>query len=99
VGTVAGLLGAVALTRAMESLLFGVPPTDVASFAAALGVLVAMAALACWIPARRAAKIDPVVALRDRYPTATRAQLAGHGCSPPASLRLQPAQEKHPDVG
>jgi putative ABC transport system permease protein len=61
-----GLAGAVAAARLMRTLLFGVAPTDAASFAAAVVVLGAMAALACWIPARRAARIDPVVALRDR---------------------------------
>ena len=59
-----GLLGALALTRLMSSLLFGVSPTDLATFAAVPAVLAAVALLACYLPARRAARIDPTAALR-----------------------------------
>ena len=64
IGVVIGLAGAVALTRLMVTLLFGVTPTDALTIGVVSGVLVAVALLACFIPARRAAKVDPLVALR-----------------------------------
>jgi len=64
IGTVAGLLGAFALTRILEGLLFGVKATDLSTFAIVAGVLVIAAMSACLIPAYRAAKVDPIVALR-----------------------------------
>jgi len=64
IGIVVGLAGSLALTRTMESLLFGVTATDPLTFAAVILLLVAAALLACYIPARRAAKVDPMVALR-----------------------------------
>ena len=63
-GGALGLLAALALTRLLESLLFGVSPTDPASFAAVIAFLFACALLGCWLPARRAARVDPVIALR-----------------------------------
>ena len=64
-GSVMGLIGAAALTRVMASLLFGVSPTDLVTFASVPVVLVATAMLASYIPALRATRVDPVVALRD----------------------------------
>ena len=64
-GIVIGLLGAVALTRVMASLLFGVSPTDVMTFSAVPLILLATAMIAIYLPALRATSVDPVVALRD----------------------------------
>jgi putative ABC transport system permease protein len=63
-GVVIGLLAAFGLTRLMSSLLFGVTPTDAITFTAVSLSLLLVALLACFIPARRATKIDPLVALR-----------------------------------
>ena len=59
-----GILGALALTRFVSSLLFGVRPTDPLTFLAVTLLLIAVALLASYIPARRATKVDPLVALR-----------------------------------
>jgi len=64
IGVTVGLAGSLALTGTLESLLFGVTPTDPLTFAAVILLLVAAALLACYIPARRAARVDPMVALR-----------------------------------
>ena len=63
-GTLIGLAGAAAATRTIASFLFQTDPIDPLTFAAVGGLLVGAGCLAAWIPARRAAKIDPVVALR-----------------------------------
>ena len=65
IGVGLGLIGAVGLTRVLDTLLFGVSPTDPVTFAAVAITLAAVAALACYIPARRATRVDAVVALRE----------------------------------
>jgi putative ABC transport system permease protein len=64
-GVVVGLVGAVALTRVMASLLFGVSPTDLSTFSLVLLIVLVLILVGCYIPARRATKLDPVVALRE----------------------------------
>jgi putative ABC transport system permease protein len=63
-GVAAGLGCALALSRLMSSILFGVSPTDPATFAVVAALLVAVAMLATYVPARRAARVDPMTALR-----------------------------------
>ncbi|HVS23024.1 MAG TPA: FtsX-like permease family protein, partial [Gammaproteobacteria bacterium] len=63
VGLAIGLVAALALTRLMSSLLFGVAATDVATYLAALGIILAAASLASYLPARRASAIDPMQTL------------------------------------
>jgi len=63
-GAVVGLAGALAVTRVMSSILYGVRPNDPATFAAVAVVLCAVALVANFIPARRAMRVDPMVALR-----------------------------------
>jgi putative ABC transport system permease protein len=65
VGALAGLAAAVALTRVMSSLLFGVSATDPTTFVAVTGVLVLVALAASYLPARRAASLDPMQLLRE----------------------------------
>jgi len=64
-GLAVGIAGAAVATRSLAGLLFGVPHTDPATYAAVTGVLLVSGLLACWIPARRAARIDPLEALRE----------------------------------
>jgi putative ABC transport system permease protein len=64
IGTVVGLAGAFALTRLMRTLLFEITATDPLTYVSVIGILAVVALLACYIPARRAAKVDPLVALR-----------------------------------
>jgi ABC-type antimicrobial peptide transport system permease subunit len=64
IGAVLGIGGALALTRTIRSLLFGVSSTDPLSFVVSVGVLIAAALLACYLPGRRAAAIDPLTAIQ-----------------------------------
>jgi putative ABC transport system permease protein len=63
-GAAIGTAGALGATRAIASELYGVTPTDPATFAAAIALMLLVGCLACWIPARRAVRVDPLIALR-----------------------------------
>jgi putative ABC transport system permease protein len=64
-GACAGVVGSMLLTRALRTLLYGVTPLDAISLAAAPALLLAVALLACYLPARRATRVDPLIALRE----------------------------------
>jgi ABC-type antimicrobial peptide transport system permease subunit len=63
-GLVAGLAVSLMLTRYLSTMLFGVTPTDPMTFAALTGVMLAVTVAACYVPARRAARVDPLSAIR-----------------------------------
>jgi putative ABC transport system permease protein len=63
-GLLLGIVGGLAVTRVMSDLLFGVTTTDAVTFMSVAGLLVVVAFLACYVPARRATKVDPLIALR-----------------------------------
>ena len=65
IGVGLGLITAFVLTRALQSMLVGVSATDPLTFVAITALFLSVAALACWLPARRAARLDPLVALRE----------------------------------
>jgi ABC-type antimicrobial peptide transport system permease subunit len=64
IGIALGLASALALARTLSHLLYGIAPTDPLTFVAVPIILAAVGLLACWIPARRAMRVDPMVALR-----------------------------------
>jgi putative ABC transport system permease protein len=64
IGTVIGAAGALALTRFLSTMLFGVSAVDPLTFIAMAGALIAVTLVACYVPARRASKVDPLIALR-----------------------------------
>ena len=64
VGIAAGMVGAFIATRVMQALLFGVNPVDPTTYAAVVGLVLVTALAACYVPARRAARLDPVQTLR-----------------------------------
>jgi putative ABC transport system permease protein len=63
-GLAAGLAGSLVLTRFLQTMLFDVTPTDPITFAGISALLAAVALVACFVPARRATRVDPLVALR-----------------------------------
>jgi putative ABC transport system permease protein len=63
-GTAVGLAASILLTRFLRTLLYGIQPTDAVTFVVVTLTLLAVAFVACWLPARRAARVDPMVALR-----------------------------------
>jgi putative ABC transport system permease protein len=65
VGVAIGIVGALLVTRLMRSLLFETPPASPVIYLSISALLTGVAALACWIPARRAASVDPLIALRN----------------------------------
>ena len=64
VGVIVGIAGAIGVTRVLQRFLFGVTPTDPIAFTTVTVLLIAVGLVAAWLPARRATKIDPCVALR-----------------------------------
>ena len=65
IGLALGLAGATATATLLRNLLFGVPALDLPTFAGVSGLLALMALAACWLPARRATRVDPLVAMKD----------------------------------
>jgi putative ABC transport system permease protein len=66
IGLVIGVIGSLLVTRLIQGLLFGVTPNDPVTIVAVALAMVAIGVGACWVPARRAAKVDPAIAMRGR---------------------------------
>jgi putative ABC transport system permease protein len=66
IGLVVGVIGSLLATRLIQGLLFGVAPNDPLTLAAVALAMMAIGVAACWVPARRAARVDPAVAMRGR---------------------------------
>jgi ABC-type antimicrobial peptide transport system permease subunit len=64
-GVAIGLTGAAVLTRLLRGMLFGIEPLDAATFSLGATLVLSLAVLACLLPARRAVRVDPVIALRN----------------------------------
>jgi hypothetical protein len=102
VGVLAGAIGALGLARLLSGvvsgLLFEVSPTDPAAYATVAAVLGVAAFLAAWLPARRASRVDPVVALRSEYPTARAYSSSREGSPKPGRSvsRTVPARKSLP---
>jgi putative ABC transport system permease protein len=64
IGVAVGLAGALGLSRLLDSLLFGISATDPVAYAVAVGIFGIVALAACYFPARRASRVDPIVTLR-----------------------------------
>jgi putative ABC transport system permease protein len=64
IGVGLGLVGAFIVTRFMATMLFGIEPTDATTFGAITAILIAVALLACYLPGRRATKVEPTISLR-----------------------------------
>jgi ABC-type antimicrobial peptide transport system permease subunit len=63
-GIVIGLIGAAAASRALLTLLFGISPVDLVTYLGVMALLAIISAVACWVPAWRAAHVDPAITLR-----------------------------------
>ena len=86
IGLVIGMAGAILLTRLLTTLLFEIEPTDALTFLAVSTVLLMVAVVACLMPARRAASVDPIVALRALYRDRVRAEDRARSRDPGADL-------------
>jgi putative ABC transport system permease protein len=64
IGIAVGVAGAIAVGRLISSLLYGLTPTDAPTLASAIAIFALVGAAACWLPARRASRVDPIAALR-----------------------------------
>jgi ABC-type antimicrobial peptide transport system permease subunit len=64
IGIALGVAGALAVGRVISGLLYGLPPTDAPTLASGIALFALVAAAACWLPARRASRVDPIAALR-----------------------------------
>jgi ABC-type antimicrobial peptide transport system permease subunit len=64
IGVAIGVAGALALSRFVETLLFNVPPSDPLSYGLTAGLLIVVAVVACYVPARRAMRVDPLIAMQ-----------------------------------